>query len=243
LYQTNYGISLKDIGDIYLAEGDTGKAIENYEKALAVHQAIADKDTKDALAQGIVAYDLTKIGNALLANRETENALRRHERSIAILEKLHLTDAENVMVAHTLALSLEGFADALRAKKDFSKALTMYRRGLRIEEELNSNSANFEFQIKIARLYLKLAQTRHQSFDLKHKEDSFCQDIQADLQKSIGTFAEIQKRILLSPTNFGIFSTARQMSEIINCQKPVKSLQRVKMFHRIRVGFAGESFS
>ncbi len=213
MHQSNLGISFKDIGDIYLAKGNAAKAIENYRKALAIHQAIADKDTKDAFAQGVVAYDLNKLGNALRANGEIENALIRHEQSVSILERQHLANAENVMVTHTLALSLEGLANTLVDKKEFTRALATYQRSLQIEEELSAASRSPELKIKIGQLYFKLGQTRETVFNLKRMNESLCHDSQKDYQKSVETFTELQKLIVLSPTNLEMFSRARQGSD------------------------------
>ena len=219
LYKNFVGISLKDIGDVYLAKGEVAKAIENYSAALSIHQTIANKDAKDTLAQGTVGYDLTKLGNALLAKGEIGRALKIHEQSVATLEKLHLTDTENEMFSYTFAISLEGLGNAQIAKKDYSKALLTYERSIEIEEKLNSKSANSEFEIKIAQIHFKLGQTRQKLYNSNMANENLCQEARADFQKSVEIFTKIQILIALSPTNTGIFSLARQSAEGINCQK------------------------
>ena len=202
-------------------QGNSRKAIENYEQALSLHLSIARTDSKDFLAQGVVAYDLAKLGNALLADGKIEDALERHEQSVAMLEKIHLANPENVMVWHTLALSLEGLAGSLKAKRNFEKAIAVYDRSLRIEERLNAKAENLEFQIKIAQLYFKLGQIRQDIDKLKPADQSpLCKISQKDFQKSIEVYTEVKKRRALSPTNLEILSQAIQITENTDCRKP-----------------------
>ncbi len=219
LYKNFLGITLKDLGDVYLAKGDVAGAIENYRESLTIHQTIAGKDAKDALAQGTVGYDLTKLGNALLANGELENALKNHEQSVAILEKLHLGDTENDMFSYTFAFSLEGLGNALKAKKDYSKGLIIYKRSVEILEKLNSKASNTEFEIKIAQLHFKLGQTRQLLYNSNTANENLCQEAKTDFQKSVEIFAKIQNLTALSPTNAAIFSQAKQGAENIKCEK------------------------
>jgi eukaryotic-like serine/threonine-protein kinase len=209
-YKNELGVSLKDIGDIYLAQGNIIKAVENYEQSLMIHQAIADNDEKDALAQATVAYDLNKLGIAQLANGKKENALKRHEQSVAILEKIYLSDKENLMVTHTLALSLEGYANALKASKDFQKALQTYQRSLQIESQLNQSSKSTHIEIKIAQLYYRLGQVNQLIYSTKMLDNKACQDAKENYKKSVETFVGVQNVTYLSPTNTRILEQARQ---------------------------------
>ncbi len=199
--QNILAVGYRDMGEVLLVLGKIGDSLEYFHKALAIHQNLAQKDPKNAFAQGNVGLDLLKLAGALVKKGELEEAFQRSGESLSILGAMHLRDESSMMAAHSFAMSLEKHGDVLVAKKQAEEAVSYFRRSLVIEKELNSREANFEFELRVAQLHLKIGNAIMRQKPLNSGKSEMIARSAREFEESVKYYNLAAKRKALSPSN------------------------------------------
>jgi eukaryotic-like serine/threonine-protein kinase len=95
-----------DLGDFAMRTGDPRSALETYEKAASIYDAIAKEDSGAALSttnQSVISY---RIGTARLALGDREAALRDYQRSLELRRGLAEGDPNNAFRQGSLLFAL-----------------------------------------------------------------------------------------------------------------------------------------
>jgi tetratricopeptide (TPR) repeat protein len=125
LWREELPLSLKstlanDLGSLYKAKGEWERAIEYYERSLAIQEKVGDEhDTAATLHNlGMVYQDKGKL----------DTAIEYQERSLAIAEKI----GDEYGMSHIF----NSLGEIYRVKEEWNKAIEFYGRGLAIGEKL-----------------------------------------------------------------------------------------------------------
>ncbi|KMW60723.1 TPR repeat protein [Candidatus Rhodobacter oscarellae] len=129
-------VSLNEIGDVRLAQGDLPGALEAYTRGLEIAEALAGQDKGNAGWQRDVWVSLNKVGDVRLAQGDLPGALEAYTRGLEIAEALAGQDKGNAGWQRDVSVSLDRIGDVRRAQGDLPGALEAYTRGLEIREAL-----------------------------------------------------------------------------------------------------------
>ncbi len=206
--QNLLAVGYRDMGEVLLVLGKTGDSLDYFHKALAIHQNLAQKDPKNAFAQGNVGLDLLKLAGALVKKGELEEAFQRSGESLTILGAMHSKDESSMMAAHSFAMSLEKHGDVLIAKKQAQEAVSYFRRSLVIEKELNSREANFEFELRVAQLHLKIGNVIMRQRPFNTRNSQLKSRSAREFEESVKYFNLAAKRKVLGPSNSALLRKA-----------------------------------
>jgi tetratricopeptide (TPR) repeat protein len=113
---------LNELGSTMHSLGDHRKAIEYYERALAIDEAVFGPEHPD------VAVDLNNLGSAIKALGDHRKAIEYFERALAIDEAVFGPEHPDV------AVDLNNLGSAIKALGDHRKAIEYYERALAIDE-------------------------------------------------------------------------------------------------------------
>ena len=129
--------ALNDIGSVYQAHGDTRKAIEFHQKALAVREEIGQRPAQST--------SLLNLGRVYLQQGDAPRALEVLRRALAIAEEVKSKP-------HIYQVHLE-LSKAYDLTGDTARSFLHYKDFHRVKEEVISNRANAK---------IKNLQTRHE---------------------------------------------------------------------------------
>jgi non-specific serine/threonine protein kinase/serine/threonine-protein kinase len=127
-----WSLCLDRMGDRFLAAGDTGAALEQFGKALALRQASANENT--VLARRDLAQSRVKIGTALLWSGDFAGARHSFLDGLAIVKALAAADPANAMLRRDVSVFHNNTGDALLELGDAEGALAHYRHALALRE-------------------------------------------------------------------------------------------------------------
>ncbi|HUV04759.1 MAG TPA: tetratricopeptide repeat protein [Armatimonadota bacterium] len=147
LWQRGLSISYGKVGDVLVAQGDLGAALESYRASLAIRERLAASDPGNASLQRDLSISQEKIGDVLRAQGDLGAALESYRVSLAISERLAASDPGNAAWQRDLSVSQGKVGDVLRAQGNLGVALESYRASLAIAERLAaSDPGNAEWQ-------------------------------------------------------------------------------------------------
>jgi tetratricopeptide (TPR) repeat protein len=112
------------------AQGDLDEALTYYRKALAIRQALADADPKDARVRAGLARTYSNIGNIFWAKKQFRDAIAAHQAALAIRSALFhgdpTNDGKRFEVAQSQAQIAEAYAEtAFRPQTSSAKKLAL----------------------------------------------------------------------------------------------------------------------
>jgi eukaryotic-like serine/threonine-protein kinase len=124
-------------GQAYSANlGDSAGAIDSYQKALRIREALVAAAPGDMQKRRDLAAIHGKIGNQLADTSEAARGLEYLRKSLALYSELAAADPSNDGLRHDLAETYNATGLALEGRGDMAVALDHYRKALPIYEEL-----------------------------------------------------------------------------------------------------------
>ena len=118
------GVLFNNMAGVYYAQGDYGKALEYYGKALAIFERVLGTDHPDT------ATTYNNMGSAYRAQGDYEKALEYYEKALAISGRVLGTEHPST------ATTYNNMALVFRAQGDYAKALEYYGKALAIRERV-----------------------------------------------------------------------------------------------------------
>ncbi|MBI5424986.1 MAG: toll/interleukin-1 receptor domain-containing protein [Opitutae bacterium] len=160
--QRDVSVSLNKLADFLAQRGQTGdgkKALEYYERSLAVREQLVEANPQSAPAQRDVSVSLNKLAN-FLASRglagDGEKALGYCQRSLAVAEQLAEASPQSAQAQRDVVVGLLKLADYLAQRGqtgDGKKALEYYEQSLAVLERLaeaNPQSAQAQRDVSVS---------------------------------------------------------------------------------------------
>jgi eukaryotic-like serine/threonine-protein kinase len=138
--QRELATAYQKVGDVlgrpgFANLGNKTGALENYRKALEIHQALALSDPMNIEAQRGLATNYDRIGDALRTTGDAVGALESYNKALALREKFVTADADT---RRDLGNSYDRIGDMLAATGNLVEALVSQRKALALREELAS---------------------------------------------------------------------------------------------------------
>ena len=149
-------------GEIYSANlGDTSGALDSYQKALRIREALVAADSHDANNQRDLAGSYTKIGSQL---QDTANAMRGLEylrQACALYRRLASEHPEDAEILDWFARAENELGVALQRWGDAAGALENHNEALRIRKDLLAHQPQSELHRRhLAITYWDIAQSQ-----------------------------------------------------------------------------------
>jgi tetratricopeptide (TPR) repeat protein len=94
--QRSLSVVLNYIGDLQTEAGDYRSAVACYREALALREALAPADPRNALARADLVGSYLRIGDALLRDHDDDGAAREYARALAITVAIEARDKGEV---------------------------------------------------------------------------------------------------------------------------------------------------
>jgi tetratricopeptide (TPR) repeat protein len=143
----DHGVNHLRIGDIKLAAGARGEAMDSYRDGVAIFEKLAADDPDTVLWQRSLTTGRNKIASVLEASGRAEEALVLERKSLAIIEKLAAAKPTDRSLQRDLAVQHNRIGDLLLNLGRREEALDAYRRNVAIAEPLaNADLNNTEWQ-------------------------------------------------------------------------------------------------
>jgi len=114
------GISLNSIGSVYRNKGDYEKALDYYNRSLAINEEIGDKYG--------MGYNLNNIGNVHIYKGDLDKALNYYEKALAIREEIG--------DKYGMGISLISIGTVYAEKGDYESAEEYLKKSLVILREI-----------------------------------------------------------------------------------------------------------
>jgi tetratricopeptide (TPR) repeat protein len=131
------GTLANDLGLLYKAKGEWERAVEYYERSLAIKEKVGDEHG--------MAPTLNNLGLVYKAKGEWERAIEYYERSLAIKEK--------VGDEHGMSTTFNNLGSVYQAKGEWERAIEYYGRSLAILEKVGDEVGAATTMYNIASLY------------------------------------------------------------------------------------------
>ena len=124
-------------GQAYSANlGDSAGAIDSYQKALRIREALVAAAPRDMQKRRDLAAIYGKIGNQLADTSEAARGIEYLRKSLSLYSELTAGNPANAGLRHDLAETYNATGLALEGRGDMAVALDHYRKALPIYEEL-----------------------------------------------------------------------------------------------------------
>ncbi|WP_346907536.1 tetratricopeptide repeat protein [uncultured Roseibium sp.] len=123
------------LGDILVAQGQLGDALERYEAGLEVAKRLAASDASNSRRQRDLSVSFDRIGGVLVAQGKLGEALERYEAGLAVAERLAGSDPSNSEWQRDLIVSCVKVSEAAPVRAKF-----LLERALEIAERLETES-------------------------------------------------------------------------------------------------------
>jgi len=135
--------SLKNIGNVYLYQGNRPRALEYAKKALVIYEDLGDKEG--------IAATLNNLGHIYWEQSNSERALEYGKKSLAIYEEL----GDKAAVAGRLS----NLANIYFSQKNYELALETNQRALELNRELNNQMGVAQIYSNNGAIYFELGNT------------------------------------------------------------------------------------
>ena len=156
-YSKGESLALMRMGDYHSDKGASDKAIEFYQKALALASVSADE----------------KLRLGILNNLSGEYAYKNDYRAAlnGYLEALELADS----LGDILMMSIinENIANLYANQKDYEEALFYYKKVKRLNDSLGNEISNAETMCNLASMYADMGQLEYAMFNVNQSIDIF----------------------------------------------------------------------
>ncbi len=139
--QSELAISYQKIGDVQSELhrsniGDTQGALENYAKALKIHEALYLAEPKNLSAGLNYSASCIKMGEISAKTGSITAAMENYSRAVNVNEQFVLLEPQNLQARRQLAESLLKLGQAVFRTGNLSEVSALYRRSLSIYETL-----------------------------------------------------------------------------------------------------------
>ena len=139
-------------GDPYRANlGDLDGAMQSYQKALALREALVKANPQDAAARLALAECLDKLGWIVGTREGPKKGMEFHQRSQALLAELMKTKGQEEKVRAALARNLESIGQIHFAEGEYDRALALYRQSTELVKDLSKQSTAPDSQFNYRR--------------------------------------------------------------------------------------------
>jgi non-specific serine/threonine protein kinase/serine/threonine-protein kinase len=146
--------------------GEFGEALEQYRKALAIRQAVADQDPQSADAMDALADSHENIGDHLLQSGDVDGAVEARRAALQIREALANRSEDALEARRGVAVALANVGEALARVGDGAGATEHYRRSLELREALAMlQPENEEAQRDLSVMYIRVGARHEQTGD------------------------------------------------------------------------------
>ena len=142
-YQGNLAATYHFIGGVYKDDYDAthnggllDKAEQQYNEALAIRQARANKEPGNASRQDSLQQENLAIADVLFRKQDVAGAIAKYQTALAIREALVIKDPNNASWKANLANTHDGLAKALVQEGQFDAALNEYQAALDVRIDL-----------------------------------------------------------------------------------------------------------
>ena len=138
----DHGVNHLRIGDIKLAVGARGEAMDSYRDGVAIFEKLAADEPDTVLWQRSLTTGRNKIAFVLEVSGRAEEALAIERKSLAVIEKLAATKPDDRSLQRDLAVQHNRIGDLLLNLGRREEALDAYRHNVAIAERLASADPN-----------------------------------------------------------------------------------------------------
>jgi eukaryotic-like serine/threonine-protein kinase len=148
--------------------GNRAGAIDSYQKALRIREALVSAAPHDAKDRRDLAVSYKRLGNQLVGTTEAGRGLDYLRKSLAILSKLADEEPANSEIHHDLAECYSAVGLALEGRGEIAGALEHYRKALRIYQKLlGTDPQDRANQRSVSVIYENIGRALFLSNDLK----------------------------------------------------------------------------
>src|SRR6185369_2742799 len=132
----DHGVNYLRIGDIKLAAGARGEAMDSYRDAVVIFEKLAADEPDSVLWQRSLTTGQNKIAFVLEASGHAEEALAIENKSFAVIERLAAAKPTDRSLQRDLAVQNNRIGDLLINLGRREEALAAFRRSIAIDERL-----------------------------------------------------------------------------------------------------------
>ena len=146
--QRELALAYQKVGDIQgggsesANTGETGAALENYRKALAIQEKLVSQGQATNADRRTLAKLSINVGDQLAAKSDVQSQEDFCRRAVRILSEIAQRDVASTTARSDVAGALFSLAVALRTKGDLDGAITEYRRAAEIYEKLSGEKTD-----------------------------------------------------------------------------------------------------
>ena len=179
-YQQGLAAQYNAFGQMFIGAGKQQEALESYEKAAAIDQALVTAEAANMLYERELAVQLGNVGNTKLELNDRKGAVETLKQALAIYESMLGRDPNDAANRRNTAVGYRNLAVAIgpdsraEALKDFNKALDMF------SALVARDSDNNDFRRQWAYTYLTLSRFQLKADDLNAAVESAQQGIKID---------------------------------------------------------------
>jgi eukaryotic-like serine/threonine-protein kinase len=124
-------------GQAYSASlGDRAGAIDSYQKALRIREALVTAAPRDVQNRGDLATSYQKIGNQLVGTSEAARGLEYLRKSLSLYSEVAAEQPAHAVGRHDIAETLNAIGLALESRGEMAGALEHHRKALAIYQKL-----------------------------------------------------------------------------------------------------------
>ena len=134
--QRDLSVSLSNLGDLALTQGDLGEARRLFGESFDISQRLAESDTDNAAWQRGLSVSLEKLGDLALTQGDLGEARRLFGESLDIRQRLAESDPDNAAWQRDLMVSHYKLGGLHQTAQEFDRAIEQYRLGVAVLERL-----------------------------------------------------------------------------------------------------------
>jgi tetratricopeptide (TPR) repeat protein len=138
------------IGDVLVAQGNLGDAMEAYRDSLAIRTSLTADHPDNNQWRRDLGLSYNKIGDVLVAQGRLDEALAAYRDDLAIIEPLATSDRTNTVWQRDLSISTTGSARCLRRRAGSTRRLRHTVPALPFASASPSDRTNTEWQRDLA---------------------------------------------------------------------------------------------
>lgn len=185
--QDNLAGDYNNLGEKLLRTADLPGALENFRRAMSIHQSIVPNNPRRALMVKMHSgSDYDGAARALLASGDAAQALKMEAQAFAVLKQLSDKDPDNATLRFAVGQSYQSYGMILNQQKHPAEALSKYKQAIMIFEQVLKADPNNE----IIRRYLAMAD--RDAGVLLAQSGSYAEGKQ-HLDRSVASFQELTR--------------------------------------------------
>ena len=180
------------VGNLLAATRQTDGALEHYQEAMKIREAIVAADPNNAEIKRDLSISHEKIGNMFARLGDPQGALAQFRQALEIDTILSVSDPQNAQTILDRASSLEKIGDLLMKSGDLTGALDSHHQARQLREEVAGKDQKnvevrsdlaFTYQ-QIAAAHVELAQKSRSEYHWLEAKNWYqrCLDVMTDLQ-------------------------------------------------------------